>query len=387
MPTKYDVIVLGLGAMGSAALYQLAKRGVKVLGIDQFSPPHDAGSSHGDTRITRLAIGEGEHYTPLVRRSHDIWREIEHETGADLLTQCGELIISSDNKSAFTHVEDFFRKTVDAAIRHGISHQLLDSGQIRQRYPAFNVRDDEYGYFEPEAGFLRPEACIAAELSLAQKHGAEIRRNERVMDYSASPQDVQVATNRRSYTADTLIVAAGAWLPQFLGGDFVRLLRVYRQVLHWFAIDGDAGLFAPRHFPVFIWELPDTRQGVYGFPLIDGSGLKVATEQYADTTEPGGVDRDVSPDDAADMHRRYVAPYFRGVTARCTKSVVCLYTVTPDAGFIIDRLPDAERVIVASCCSGHGFKHSAAIGETLADMATGRDSPIDLAPFCLSRFG
>ncbi|HSC61952.1 MAG TPA: N-methyl-L-tryptophan oxidase, partial [Rhizomicrobium sp.] len=211
--TRYDVIVVGLGAMGSAALYQLAKRGAKVLGVDRFSPPHDQGSSHGDTRITRLAIGEGAHYTPLVKRSHEIWRELEKETGSDLLTQCGELIISSENRKSSVHVEAFFGNTVKAARDHSIAHELLDASQIRSRFPQFNIRDEEFGYFEPEAGFVRPEACVAAQLSLAEKQGAEIRRGETVFVFGTTPNGVTVKTDRGFYQTDRLILAAGAWLP------------------------------------------------------------------------------------------------------------------------------------------------------------------------------
>ena len=383
---RYDVIVLGLGAMGAAATYQLAQRGARVLGIDQFSPPHSLGSSHGDTRVTRLAIGEGAHYTPLAERSHAIWRDIEAKTGAELLTQCGGLIISSDNKHAFTHVEGFFRNTVDAAKLHGIAHALLDAKEIRQRFPAFQIRDEEFGYFEPAAGFVRPEACIAAQIALAEKNGAEIHRNERVPDFDATPAGVAIRTKRARYEADTLIIAAGAWLPEILGADFARLLRVYRQVLYWFAVDGDGAAFGPARFPIFIWELPGSAPCIYGFPIIDGSGLKIATETYAQTTTPDACLREVGADEIALMHREYVAPYIKGVVAYCTKARTCLYTVTSDGGFIIDRWPSSDRVIIASCCSGHGFKHSAAIGEVLADMAQGRAPSFDIAPFRLARF-
>lgn len=383
---RTDVIVLGLGAMGSAATYQLAKRGARVLGIDRFSPPHDLGSSHGDTRITRLAIGEGAHYTPLVRRSHEIWRDIERETGADLLTQCGGLVVSSENKASFTHVEGFFQNTVTAAREHGIAHELLDATRIRARFPAFNVRNEEFGYFEPEAGFVRPEACIAAQLQLATKNGAEIRRNETVISFEAADHGVSIRTDRGSYSADTLVIAAGSWLPGLIGGAIAKLLRVHRQILCWYDLDGDIMDHKPPRFPVFIWELADTRQGIYGFPSIDGTSLKVSTEEYAHTTAPDAVDRAVSQEEISATHRQFVAPFLKGVSARASKSTVCLYTVTPDAGFIIDRLPSSERVIIASCCSGHGFKHSAAIGEVLADMALGVDSAFDLAPFRLARF-
>jgi len=381
----FDVIVVGLGAVGSAALRELARRGVRVLGIDRFSPPHALGSSHGETRITRLAIGEGAHYTPLAMRSHAIWRELERETGADLLTQCGGLIVSGENKSSFTHVEGFFRNTVNAARRYGIAHELLDARQIQERYPCFSIRDDEFGYFEPGAGFVRPEACIAAQLRLAQDHGAELHRNETVLEFHAERGSVGVVTDRASYRADSLIIAAGAWLPQLLGADYVKLFRIYRQLLCWFAVD-ESEAFAPARFPVFIWELSESRQGIYGFPVLDAAGLKIATEQYAQSTTPQQMQREVGSEEIAAMYRDYVAPYIRGVSARCTKAVSCLYTVTPDAGFVIDRLAAAERIIVASCCSGHGFKHSAAIGEALAEMAQGRQSTFDLSPFSLGRF-
>ncbi|HEY4124444.1 MAG TPA: N-methyl-L-tryptophan oxidase [Rhizomicrobium sp.] len=383
--SRYDVIIVGLGAMGSAALYQLAKRGGRVLGLDRFAPPHEQGSSHGDTRITRLAIGEGAHYTPLVKRSHEIWREIERETGADLLTPCGELIISSKNRKSSIHVEGFFQNTVDAARAHGIAHELLDASQIRTRYPQFNIRDDEIGYFEAEAGFIRPETCIGAQLSLAKKLGAEIRTGETAFGFEPHANGVAVKTDRGVYQADRLIVAAGAWLPKLLGGDFDKIFKVYRQVLSWFAVDSDAAAYAPERFPVFIWELPDSPQGIYGFPAMDG-GLKVATEQYVAVTSPETVNRAVSPEEVEYMHRSYVAPYLKGVTSACVKAKACLYTVTPDAGFILDTLPSSERVIIASCCSGHGFKHSAAIGEVLADKVENRTGSLDLAPFRLGRF-
>lgn len=384
--SQYDVVVVGLGAMGSAALCQLARRGVRVLGIDQFAPPHDHGSSHGDTRITRLAIGEGIHYTPLVLRSHEIWREIEKLSGADLFTPCGELIVSSDEKTSFTHVANFFANTVEAARRHGIAHELLDAAQIRSRFPAFNVRNNEYGYFEPGAGYLRPERCIRAQLDLARGDGAEIRLSERMLAYEPDASGVTVTTAAGKYRAQQLVLAAGAWLPGLAEASLGRILRVYRQVLTWFAVEGDPSDFVPPRFPVFIWELPDTRQGIYGFPVVDDSGLKIASEQYDRTVAPDAVDRSVSEAEIAGTYNDFVAPNFHGVSARSLKTATCLYTVTPDAGFIIDRHPDSERVVIASCCSGHGFKHSAAVGEILAEMVQARRPAFDLKPLRIGRF-
>lgn len=384
---KLDVIVIGLGAMGGAALYQLSRRGARVAGFDRFSPPHDQGSSHGDTRITRLAIGEGAHYTPLVKRSHEIWREIERATGADLLTQCGELIISSAAGGSSMHVEGFFDNTVEAARKYGVAHELLDVSHIRARFPLFEVRDDETGYYEPEAGFVRPEACIAAELALAEHSGAAIHRNEAVLRFEASQSGVTVETDRGRYHADRIVVSAGAWLPKLLGGSFENLLKVYRQVLHWFAVDGDPSLYRPERFPVFIWERPDWPYGIYGFPVIDNAGIKIATEYYAETASPESVARSASQSEIDRMREKLAAPHIKGLSRRSTKAAVCLYTVTPDMGFVIDHAPQSDRIIVASCCSGHGFKHSAAIGEMLADMAQSRAPAFDLAPFRLGRFG
>ncbi len=366
--------------MGSAAAYQLAKRGARVLGIDRFSPPHELGSTHGGTRVTRLAIGEGAQYTPFVMRSHELWREIEREAGAELLTTCGGLFISSDNKVAVTHVEGFFANTIAAAERFGIAHEVLDAGAIRRRYPQFAVADDEYGYFEPSAGYVWPEACVAAQLALAERHGATLRRNETVLGFDAN----DVTTDRGRYAAERIVIAAGAWLPALIGRE--DLFKVYRQVQFWFEVAGDPQSYRPDRFPVFIWELPKGRQGIYGFPAVDGASLKVATERYETTAAPDTVAREVSAEEVVAM-RNLVAPYLPGIGPDIPRASTCLYTVTPDSGFVIDALDGAGRVIAASPCSGHGFKHSAAIGEALAELVIQGRSRLDLGPFRLGRFG
>jgi sarcosine oxidase len=374
---KFDVIIVGLGAMGASAAYQLAKRGAKVLGIDRFSPPHDKGSTHGGTRITRLAIGEGAQYTPLVMRSHEIWRDIERQTGAELLTQCGGLFISSPKKVARTHVEGFFEKTVTAAERYGIAHERLDAAAIRRRFPQFRVQDDEYGYYEPSAGFVRPEECVAVQLALAEKHGATLHRGEMVQGIDGTT----VATDRGTYTAERVILAAGAWLPRFVG-ELSTLFTVYRQVQFWFEATGD---FVPDRFPVFIWELPWGAQGIYGFPSLDGATLKIATERYETPVSPDAVPREVTVDEIQAM-AELIAPYLPGVGPRCVRSATCLYTVAPAATFVIDGLDENWRAIMVSACSGHGFKHSAAIGEALADRICTGKSRVDLDPFAISLF-
>jgi len=380
---RFDTIVLGLGAMGSAALYYLARKGRRVLGIDRHSPPHVHGSSHGDTRITRLAIGEGAQYTPLALRSHQLWRQLEEATGESLLRSNGGLIISRRATQAFMHGSDFLASTLTAAAQYGIEHELLDAVELRRRFPQFIVEDDAIGYLEPEAGFLRPEACVRAHLAMAEHWGAAIARNEKALAFDASAKSVTVTTERDVYGADTLIVAAGPWLPELIGSDLARCFRIFRQVLFWFDIDGPITPFLPENFPVFIRVAPEVDRSIYGFPALDGArgGIKVGVEQYATTTTPDQIDRTVSAEEIATMHEQFVVPHLKSVSRTCVRATTCLYTVTPDFGFVIDRHPDNEQVIIASPCSGHGFKHSAAIGEALAQLVVEGSSQLDLSGF------
>ena len=385
---SFQTIVVGLGAMGSAAVHHLARKRHRVLGIDRLSPPHAFGSTHGDTRITRLAIGEGGQYTPLALRSHQLWRKLEQASGTQLLTSTGGLIISSDARTSRTHVDGFFDNTLAAARKFGIAHELLDAPGIRRRFPGFRVADNERGYLEREAGFVRPEACVNAQLALAERNGAEIHIRERALSFRSSGSAVTLVTERASYTAERLILAPGPWLPQFLDEKLARLFKVYRQTLFWFALDGEASAFAPERAPVFIWELQDREQGIYGFPAVDGpsGGIKVASESFESTTTPEAAVRTVGDEEKAAMYDEYIAPHLAGVSRRCLKALVCLYTVTPDFGFVIDRHPEHERVLIVSPCSGHGFKHSAAIGEALSEIAIEGRSRIDLSGFSLRRF-
>lgn len=385
-PPRFDVVVAGLGAAGAATLYQLACRGVRVLGLDRSAPPHAMGSATGDTRITRLAIGEGDAYVPLAMRSHELWRDIEARTGRSLLTVTGGLWISSPARQAETHVAGFFDNTVAAARRFGIAHEILDAAAIRARFPQFAVDDNETGYYEPDAGFVRPEACIAAQLELARAAGAQIHVDEPVEDIAAGGT-VRVRTRRGTYEAARVVLAAGAWLPRFLPPSYARLFTVTRQVQYWFETHGD-GRFEPPAFPVFIWELQRSRHVIYGFPAIDGphGGLKVATEQYARNVDPDSTDRKiVTADEEREMHERLIAPHIPGLGPGCVKSVACIYTATPDFHFVVDRHPEMPQVIVASPCSGHGFKHSAALGEALAAMALDEAPRVDLSAFSWDR--
>lgn len=386
---EFDVIVLGLGAMGSSTLYQLSKRGVSVLGIDQFSPPHTQGSTHGDTRITRLAIGEGEEYVPLVMRAHEIWPEIERESGKQLRFRTGGLVISSEAKGSSLHVENFFRKTVAAAEKYGIGHEILRAADIRKRFFQFNVADDEIGYFEPEAGYLIPEECVKVQIALAESRGAVIHTNEKVLGFTSDGSKVRVETDRDIYTARDLVVTAGAWLPDLIGGDYSQLFKIYRQVLFWFDMEeSERELFAPDRCPIFIWELQGKEYGIYGFPAVGGplGGVKIATEQLERTTTPEAVDRTVTLGETEEMYETHVAPYFPGLTRQCLRAATCLYTSTAGARFLIDTHPGYKNITIVSPCSGHGFKHSASIGEAIAERVLTGTSRLDLSKFSFERF-
>lgn len=381
MSEKFDVIVVGLGAVGSATVFQLAKRGAKVLGIDRFAPPHKFGSSHGETRITRLACGEGAVYTQFARRSHEIWRELERETGEQLLLQNGLLVISGKGQRASAHGNPaFLQSSIDAAAENGVTHEVLTDHAIRKRFPAFNVADGDSAYYEPEAGILFPERGVDVQLKAAVKHGARLHTNEAVDRFEARKDGVEVVTNKATNTADKVVVSAGPWLPDLLPKSLSRQFTIRRQVLLWFALkDGEPPeRYKPDAFPVFYWQLP-RKQALYGFPWIDTAepAIKVATEQYDTSTTANSIDRNVTPEEIAAVYRDYVADFMPGVSSRCIKFATCMYTCTEDTHFVIDTLPNDPRVLVASPCSGHGFKHSPAIGEGIAELlARGRSTHV-----------
>jgi sarcosine oxidase len=385
VPQSFDVIVIGLGAVGAATAYQLAKSGARVLGLDRYAPPHDLGSTHGETRITRLACGEGIEYTPFARRSHEIWRALERETGESLLVQNGLLVISGAGERAAAHGNpDFLQTTIDAAEAHGVAHERLSEADIRQRFPAFAIADGDTGYFEPEAGYVFPERCVSVQLRLARQLGAMLHVHETALDFTCDNNGVRVVTDKGEYRADRLVLAAGPWLPKLVGQQ-AEVFTVRRQVLFWFRLREDATRAAhnPERFPVFYWQVP-RRQAIYGFPSIDGGcTIKLATEQYETEADPDTVDRNVSANEVRAMYADYVAPFFHGVSGTCERSAACLYTCTDQARFIVDVLPEAPRVIVASPCSGHGFKHSAALGEAIAQLASGAQTALELSPFRL----
>ncbi|MBK5534495.1 N-methyl-L-tryptophan oxidase [Pseudomonas sp. TH08] len=387
MSERYEVVVLGLGAMGAATVYQLAKAGVKVVGIDRHHPPHNLGSSHGDTRITRLSVGEGAQYVPIVRNSHRIWRELEALSGESLFEQSGLLVLTSSADFDPQDQTDFTLRTINLAQTYGIEHEILSAEQIRQRFPQFaNVHDSAIGYFEPGGGFVRPERCIDVQLKLAEQHGATLYKGETVTAITSSEEGVTVTTDRRTLFANKLVISAGNWSGELLGEPYENLLSVYRQKLFWFELEEGAGLVG--HSPTFILTHGRGDDKVnYGFPALPGEGsLKIATAQYHTSSSPQTIERTVSAAEAQDMYEHQVRGHLAGVTSKVLKSAVCAYTVTPDRHFIIDEHPSLQHTLFVSACSGHGFKHSAALGEAFAQWCTRGSTDLDLSSFSLKRF-
>ncbi|MCF9001304.1 N-methyl-L-tryptophan oxidase [Pseudomonas syringae] len=387
MQQRCKVAVLGLGAMGAATAYQLAKAEVDVIGIDRYDPPHTQGSSHGDTRITRLSAGEGPQYLPLVRSSQRIWRELEALSGESLFEQCGVLVMTSSPAYDPEDVNDFTHQTIALARTYGVKHEVLAAAAIRERFPQFApVLDSAIGYFEPEGGFVRPERCIAVLLKLARKHGARLLTHETVTQLQAHGDQVRITTDKGSIIADKVVVSAGMWSADLLGAPFSDLLRVCRQKLFWFELQHEAAFAAPS--PSFILiHGPGDADVNYGFPPLPGeNSMKVATEQYLETSAADQLDRTITAREEQEMFRTQVQGRIAGLTPKVVKSSVCAYTVTPDCHFIIDEHPHLKNVTVVSACSGHGFKHSAGLGLALAQRCIEGESDVDLSAFSLQRF-
>lgn len=366
-----DVAVVGLGAMGAAVFYQLARRGVDVIGIDQYASPHEWGSSHGETRITRCAVGEGVDYVPFALASHRIWRELEERTGETLLETCGCLVMASSGLAAIHHGKtDFVGRSIASARAAGIAHDEISGEEAMKRFPQLTGAEGARAYFEPSGGYVYPERCIAAQLTLALAAGGKILRR-RVSSVSQQSDCVRIEAGGEVVEAQRVVVAAGAWTAALMGAPFDRLLTVSRQVLHWFPVADEA--YAPGRFPTLIWMHGETTEDYfYAFPSIGGQGqLKAASEQYGAATTPDTVDREVAPGEAASLYRKSLADRLSQVGRQAVRSAACLYTVTPDSGFIIDQHPAMDRVSVISACSGHGFKHSAGIGEIMARRLCG----------------
>jgi sarcosine oxidase len=381
MPTPFDTIVIGLGAMGSAAAYQLARRGQRVLGLEQYTPAHDKGSSHGQSRIIRQAYYENPAYVPLLLRAYELWWELEREAGEALLAITGGIMLGPPDSKVVAG-------SIRSAQAHGLQHDLLDAAEIRRRFPPLNAGPNIIALYERLGGVLYPEATIRAHLRLAAEHGAALHFEEPVLAWEAAPSGdrVRVTTGRGSYEAARLVIAAGAWAPELLR-DLGLPLTVQRNVLYWFEPARGREAFLPERCPIYIWEAEDG-SSFYGFPALPGSpgGVKVALHNFGPLCTPATVDRQVREDEVAHI-RRWMAERLPSLSQGAfVEARTCLYTLTPDKDFVIGLHPHHPQVAIASPCSGHGYKFASVVGEILADLAIDGVTRHPVAWFSPTRF-
>lgn len=375
-----DVIVVGLGAMGAATSYHAARMGLSVLGIDRYDPPHEFGSSHAETRISRLAVGEGPQYLPFVTRSHELWRELEERTGEPVFHESGGIIVTEPTQHG-TRWNDFATVTAGIARKAGIEYSLLAPEHVRARHPLLNVPAENRVGFEPTAGLVMSERAVALQIQLARSHGATIRTGELVLAVEPEPGCVSVRTDRGTYRASRVVLAAGPWM-ETLAPPFRDLLTVTRQVVYWFEAD-DLDAYSTDRFPFVMWIGGSVADYMAVFPRPPGTtnGVKLLGEQFVETTTADQVDRTVGAAEIDDFYERLVEPRVQGIRPRCVRTAVCLYTNTPDDHFVVDTDPRSDRILVMSPCSGHGFKHSAALGEAVAELLATGSSTRDLGAF------
>jgi sarcosine oxidase len=373
----YDDIVIGLGGMGSATAAHLARRGRRVLGLEQYDLLHERGSSHGLTRIIRLAYHEDPSYVPLLRRAYELWHALEAEAQERLLVTTGSLEGGPQDGSTF-------RGALDAARLHDLPHEVLDAAQMARRFPAYRGFPPETrAVLQPDGGFLLAERCVLAHVTSALRHGAELRFREPVLGWQASPEgEVRVTTDRGIEEADRLVICGGAWAGRLVPS-LEPFARPERQVLAWLQ-PSRPELFAPGIFPVFLLDVDEG--SYYGFPVHDVPGFKFG--RYHHRQQP--IDPD-SPDRSADgadeaLLRGFAARYFPDGAGPTVMLKACIFTNTPDEHFVLDTLPAAPQVSVAAGFSGHGFKFCSVVGEVMADLAMHGATSHDISLFRLARF-
>ena len=385
----YDVIVVGLGAMGSASLYQLATqlsgKGKKVLGIDQLAPPHNMGSTHGGSRITRQAYYEGKEYIPILKYSYDLWRKIEHDSQSRFFEITGGLMMGSRNNSIVD-------KSEMSAKAYDLPYEIFDHKEINKRYPMFKADENTWALLDKLAGYLEPEAGVKNQLELAVKEGAEVNTGEQVQFWDAEnyAKGIRVKTNKGDYIAEKLIVTTGPWakgMMQELG----ITLKPERLIQFWMKPTNNAAAFLPEHFPIFLWNV-EKNLDIYGFPAKDGveQGCKVAFYPHEDHEmrefcTAYNIDREVHKKDI-ELIRKYLSQYVPDLNGECLKTAVCMHTESPDLHPIIDFHPEYRNVCIANGFSGHGFKFSNVAGQILADLTINGKSDFDISLFKADRF-
>jgi sarcosine oxidase len=374
MTTTADVLILGLGAAGAAAAWQCATRGASVIGIDRWAPPHGLGSSFGRTRIIREAYYEHPLYVPFLRRAWDLWDALAEEAGRELLVTTGGAMIGRPDG-------ELVAGALASAREHGIEHELLDAASFESRYPGYHLEPAWVALVEKRAGLLLPEVCIESFHACARARGADLRTNERAIAWKADRKGVVVETDRSRYSASRLVIAAGAWLPQLVP-ELASVLEVERQVLMWFEPTRKPERFDAEHSPIALWEFEPGR--IFAtFPDL-GDGFKAGLHHGGPTCDPETLDR--SPIKADERAIRWLLARLAPETNGALRDAcVCMYTNTPDHHFVIDRHPYHEQVVIASACSGHGFKFASATGELVAELVLDGGTRLDLTPFAVQR--
>jgi sarcosine oxidase len=373
---KFDAIVIGLGAMGSATAYHLSLAGKRVLGLDRFEPPHTQGSSHGLTRIIREAYFEHPSYVPLIQRAYELWTDLEQKSGRKLLLKTGGLMIGPPDGALVAGARR-------SAEEHKLPHEILSAAELNRRVPAFRPAEDMVAVAEPRAGILFPEAAVRTHLQIAAEKGAIFRFNEPVLSWETHEGGVLVSSATDRYHANRLIISAGPWAKTLLS-DLHLPLTTERQVLCWFEPRVKPELFKPESFPIYICQYA-ARGFFYGFPDL-GDGFKVAMHHGGQTVGVGDTRREADETDISPV-RELLRQYLPDANGPLRSATVCLYTNAPDEHFILGPHPKHPEVIIVSPCSGHGFKFSPVIGEVVAGMVTGAPSAFDLSLFRPDRFG
>lgn len=372
----FDAIVVGVGGMGSATVYHLARRGCKVLGLEQFDIPHALGSSHGFSRIIRLAYAEHASYVPLLRRAYQLWRELENHSGERLLIITGGIDAGTENSSTI-------KGSLQACAVHHLPHELLDGASLSRRFPGYRLASGMLGVYQPDAGFLLPERCIVAHVEAAQKLGAEIHGREPVLEWQVDGNNVLLKTHRGSYQTKKMIVTAGPWARKILP-QLSDVAVPERQVLLW-TQPLQPDYFRTSAFPVFNLECPEGR--FYGYPVYRIPGFKIGKYHHRrERVDPDHMDRNCYDEDE-EVLRAAVRRYFPDADGPTMSMTTCLFTNSPDEHFIIDVHPHYPQVALAAGFSGHGFKFCSVIGEIMADLVLDGHSRLNIEMFRLNRFG
>ena len=372
---NYDAIVIGAGGMGSAALFHLARRGVRVLGLEQFHPNHELGSSHGVNRIIRLAYAEDPAYVPLLHRAYELWREMEQRVGEQLLYVTGGIDVGLPTSA-----------TVEGSLRschtHHLPHEVLDAAALKQRFPGCRFPSELIAVYQPDAGFLLAERCVMAHVKAAQTLGAEVHYQERVLKWEAGASDVWVRTDRDSYRAEKLVIAAGPWASSLVPL-LADLAVPERQVLMW-SQPLQPEIFRPGAFPVFVLDVPEGL--LYGTPIFEIPGFKIGRYHHLhQQVDPDRMDRECHPEDEKVL-RAAIRRYFPAADGPTLTLKTCIFTNSPDGHFIVDLHPQSPRILVAAGFSGHGFKFSSVVGEVLSDLVLSGGTQRDISLFRLNRF-